>query len=570
MKIVFLQLSDLHLQDSKGAHPAKIQAIVNSFATYAPFEGIVIVLFGDIVATGEENQYKIASKFLGRLVPVLQHQYSISEKNTKILIVPGNHDIDWGGKQRLDAAAIRVFTEEEKEKYLQNELICMKSYFSFSSKNRCFFTHWDHIAFGQLITRKILHFDNDFRIEANLINTAPFSCSSDDGLHYLPEDALQLLAKASDADLSIIVMHHSPDWFEFSQRKELESIIAQRCSIAFYGHEHLSGAQNVLYDNGGRIVKQAGGAWWQSSAPMFSEYYAAIFDTETRKYSLSKFGWNADRSTFICSLNQEHILMAKSLCGTKLIYREDYIYTIMKDTKNTIAQNISDYFVFPALRFDVSKEYSKGKTVTKMEDFISFIKENKYVAVMGGSNSGKTTLLKMLFKELQAQYITLYCGTDDITGRSQENIIKELVQNIYGADSYSLFQSVIPEKKAIIIDDIHRISPKHLNKFLRGIEDIFGTIVVASEETSQFDIVQLVKDNIKSKKEFRKTTITRLYADKRLALIKKIVLLKTHNNEAQTTGIVRTLDQYLNSYKLAFRTDIDFVVQFVDYYCEHR
>lgn len=93
---------------------------------------------------------------------------------------------------------------------------------------------------------------------------------------------------------------------------------------------------------------------------------------------------------------------------------------------------------------------------------------------------------------------------------------------------------------------------------------------MASEETSQFDIVQLVKDNIKANKEFRKTTITRLYADKRLALIKKIVLLKTNNNnEAQAIGITRTLDQCLNSYKLAFRTVIDFVVQFANYYCEH-
>lgn len=119
MKIVFLQLSDLHLQDNKGAHPAKIQAVVNSLATYAPFEGIVIVLSGDIAATGEYNQYKTASAFLGRLVPTLKDQYSISEKNAKILIVPGNHDINWGGKPRLDSATIRAFTDTEKEKHLR-------------------------------------------------------------------------------------------------------------------------------------------------------------------------------------------------------------------------------------------------------------------------------------------------------------------------------------------------------------------------------------------------------------------------------------------------------------------
>ncbi len=569
MRISFLHLSDFHLNDSKGVHPAKIQAIVDSLGVYTPIEGIVIVLSGDIAATGQANQYKIAATFLKRLIPEIRRKYSISEKNTKILIVPGNHDIDWGRSTRLDSSKIRSFDEKERALHLQQELKSMKNYFSFSDRNGCFFPYWMHIPFGQLVTRKILHFDNGYRIEANLLNTAPFSCDSDDGLHYLPEDAIHSLTTESNADFSLVVMHHSPDWFEFSQKKELENTLSKRCSLAFYGHEHFPGTQNVLYDNGNRIVKQAGGAWWQSSVPTLSDYYAALFDTESRKYFLSKFSWNADRSAFVATMKQEHILMQKSLCGTGLTYQEKYIATVMADSKNTIAQSVSDYFVFPTLRFNASKEYSRGKVIDKMEDFIAFIKENRYVAVMGGSNSGKTTLLKMTFKELQTQYVVLYCGTDDITGRSQENILKELVTDTYGADSYSLFQAIPSDKKVIIIDDLHRISPKHLNKFLRGIEDIFGTIVVASEETSQFDIVQMVKDNIKASKEFKKASISRLYAEKRLALIQKIVLIKTDNDELKAAGIARTLEQCLNSYKLAFRTDIDFVVQFVDYYCAH-
>lgn len=569
MRISFLHLSDFHLNDSKGVHPAKIQAIVDSLGVYTPIEGIVIVLSGDIAATGQANQYKIAATFLKRLIPEIRRKYSISEKNTKILIVPGNHDIDWGRSTRLDSSKIRSFDEKERALHLQQELKSMKNYFSFSDRNGCFFPYWMHIPFGQLVTRKILHFDNGYRIEANLLNTAPFSCDSDDGLHYLPEDAIHSLTTESNADFSLVVMHHSPDWFEFSQKKELENTLSKRCSLAFYGHEHFPGTQNVLYDNGNRIVKQAGGAWWQSSVPTLSDYYAALFDTESRKYFLSKFSWNADRSAFVATMKQEHILMQKSLCGTGLTYQEKYIATVMADSKNTIAQSVSDYFVFPTLRFNASKEYSRGKAIDKMEDFIAFIKENRYVAVMGGSNSGKTTLLKMTFKELQTQYVVLYCGTDDITGRNQENILKELVTDTYGADSYSLFQAIPSDKKVIIIDDLHRISPKHLNKFLRGIEDIFGTIVVASEETSQFDIVQMVKDNIKASKEFKKASISRLYAEKRLALIQKNVLIKTDNDELKAAGIARTLEQCLNSYKLAFRTDIDFVVQFVDYYCAH-
>lgn len=569
MRISFLHLSDFHLDSSRGIHPAKIQAVVDSLGVYAPFEGIVIIFSGDIVASGQANQYKIAATFLKRLIPQLETKYSLNKKNIKLLIVPGNHDVDWGGKPRLDSSKIRSFVEGEKDSYLQQELKCMKNFFSFSARNGCFFPYRMNIPFGQLVTRKILHFDNGYRIEANLLNTAPFSCSSDDGLHYLPEDAIHSLNAESKADFSLVVMHHSPDWFEFSQKKELEGILAKRCSLAFFGHEHFPGTQNILYDNGNRIVNQAGGAWWQSSVPTISEYYAALFDTESRKYALSKFSWNTDRSTFIGSARQEHTLMRKYLNNPGLIYNEDYISKIMDDTKNQISSNISDYFVFPALRSNASKEYSRGKVINKMEDFVSFIQENRYVAVMGGSNSGKTTLLKMLFKELQMQYVVLYCGTDDVTGRSQENILKELVTDTYGADSYSQFQAIPVEKKVIIIDDLHRISAKHLNKFLRGIEDIFGTIIVASEETSQFDIVQMVKDNIKGSKEFKKVSISRLYAEKRLELIEKIVLIKTDNNESKARGIARTLEQCLNSYKLAFRTDIDFVVQFVDYYCIH-
>lgn len=397
----------------------------------------------------------------------------------------------------------------------------MKNFSSFSDRNGCFFPYWTNIPFGQLVTRKILHFDNGYRIEANLINTAPFSCSSDDGLHYLPEEAIHSLNAESKADFSLAVMHHSPDWFEFSRKKGLEGVLAKRCSLVFFGHEHFSGTQNILYDNGNRIVKQVGGAWWQSSVPTISEYYAALFDTESRKYALCKFSWNIDRSAFVASIKQEHILMRKSLCDTGLIYKEDYVATIMADTKNSISSSLSDYFVFPTLRFNASKEYSRGKAINKIEDFVSFIQENRYVTVIGGSNSGKTTLLKMVFEELQMQYIVLYCGTDDITGRSQENILKELVTDTYGADSYSQFQDIPTEKKVIIIDDLHRISSKHLNKFLRGIEDIFGTIIISSEEISQFDIVQMVKDNIKGSKEFKKAFISHLYAEKRLELIKK-------------------------------------------------
>lgn len=171
MRISFLHLSDFHLNDSKGVHPAKIQAIVDSLGVYTPIEGIVIVLSGDIAATGQANQYKIVATSLKRLIPEIRRKYSISEKNTKILIVPGNHDIDWGRSTRLDSSKIRSFDEKERALHLQQELKSMKNYFSFSDRNGCFFPYWMHIPFGQLVTRKILHLLLHF-VQISLVRTA--------------------------------------------------------------------------------------------------------------------------------------------------------------------------------------------------------------------------------------------------------------------------------------------------------------------------------------------------------------------------------------------------------------
>lgn len=65
MKIIFLHLSDLHLQDKSGAHPARIQALVHSLNEFGEFDGIVIILSGDIASRGNSNEYSNASKFIG-------------------------------------------------------------------------------------------------------------------------------------------------------------------------------------------------------------------------------------------------------------------------------------------------------------------------------------------------------------------------------------------------------------------------------------------------------------------------------------------------------------------------
>ena len=465
MKILFLHLSDLHLDGMDGVTSEKIQAATDSLSIFSAFEGVVIIISGDIAASGKQNQYKSAATLIGRLTSNIKSKYSISDKNFKLLLVPGNHDINYGAAPRLSPETVRAFTLEDKIHELNLELIRMDNCFRFLDKNGCFFSKNVNGLNSRIITRKILHFENGYRIEANLINTAPFSCSNDDGLHILPDGAIQQLNTPSHADISVVVMHHFPDWFEFSQRKSLQKSIAKRCSLAFYGHEHFPNTQHISHDNGEQIINQGGGAWWQRSAPMLSEYYAALFDTTSRDYSLSKFRWNLDRYVFDNVQTKTTALMPKPLNGSGLICQEAYMTALLSDTKYAISKSIADYFVFPGLRLNSAKDYSSTKAIRQMGDLVSFVKNNRYVAIIGGSNSGKTTLLKMLFVTLQSSFAVLYCGTDDITGRSQQNILKELVQNTYGDNSYSAFQQTDMHNRAIILMICTELHPNILASF---------------------------------------------------------------------------------------------------------
>lgn len=150
----------------------------------------------------------------------------------------------------------------------------MRNFFSFSDRNGCFFPYWRNIPFGQLVTRKFWILDNGYRIEANLINTAPFSCSSDDGLHYLPEEAIHSLNAESKADFSLAVMHHSPDLVRVFTEKGVGGRSCKKVfSLAFFGHEHFPGTQNILYDNGNRIVKTSR---WSMVAKLSSHYFRIL------------------------------------------------------------------------------------------------------------------------------------------------------------------------------------------------------------------------------------------------------------------------------------------------------
>lgn len=92
MKILFLHLSDAHLRESTELPQINSYAIVRSLAQMGKFDECVLIFSGDIVQSGEENEYKVAGRFLGQILKGLNDKYFGEGHHIPVLIVPGNHD----------------------------------------------------------------------------------------------------------------------------------------------------------------------------------------------------------------------------------------------------------------------------------------------------------------------------------------------------------------------------------------------------------------------------------------------------------------------------------------------
>lgn len=213
MRIGIIHLSDLHISSTAAIHPEKISALINSLQLLQPFEGVIIAFSGDIAGKGKSNEYLLANRLIGSLTSELQSKYHISPTNTKVILAPGNHDMNREISLQAEREKVeKWYKNKEISDHISDELHRMNDFYNFADQQKCFFAG-DVFPF----TRKVLPFisaeGEKFFVEANIFNSALFSSSEDNGIHFMPSSVFPYYDMWSPAQLSLSIMHHSPDWF---------------------------------------------------------------------------------------------------------------------------------------------------------------------------------------------------------------------------------------------------------------------------------------------------------------------------------------------------------------------
>lgn len=561
MRIMLLHLSDLHIKDRNSANIFQIGKIADALVSVGACNKIFIILSGDIAFSGEEYQYKTAGYILGTLI-----KSTIKKLNYKdyieVLCIPGNHDVKHGDLCRSNAELQKIFKENSYEAHLPIELEKQKDFFNFASFNKCF---TDRNAYCRRLIECL-----GYKFEFNLLNSGIFSIKEEDkGLHYIPQHFINTINTPTGADFVISIMHHAPDWYNDSQKNQIERVLLSKSSLLFLGHEHYLGTKTILYNKEEAVVVHAGGALCNGDDWTKSEFDASILDTESMEYILWKYKWNANENQYESTKHPAIILPRKLSEEKHLRIKENYGKLLCEDMKHDVSNDFRDYFVFPRIQAEANNGMP-AKEFTTEDTFIDEIMDKKKVLITGGYNIGKTALLRSLFLKLSKKKTVVFCDIGSISGKNTDRIIKNNFEDIYGdiPSDYIRFDQMPKENKVLIIDDIDQIKSSDFEKYITSLNEKFEYFIFASKSVLDIDMLERMKGALKVNNHIYKYTIMPFFADKRKELIEKIVSLKV-DDKTTVPKTTKILCEAIKTQKRFISLDPDFIINFVDYYCKN-
>ena len=563
MRILFLHLSDTHFEKKEDYSQGNVKKIIDSLNEYSPFDDVIFILSGDLANSGGTNQYKSCCTWLiGNLVTKFQSAFP-SLPRPKILVVPGNHDI---------CNNENALTQNQLQAHVYNRTIdtlidaeCKKLYgfYDFSERN-----------YG-LSRNNPIHFKrtincNGFCIEAHLLNSALFSLERDEdkGLHYFPGYIFSKLQEPCNADLTIMIMHHSHHWLCDEQKSMFEEKILPNSHIVFYGHEHRPGVQEVSYMQSTGTAIVAGGELCNRGNWGISSYNICALDTNILEMEYCSYTWNSKEQLYIGTKRDTYRLHKKTSYRHDIKPSIKYLEKLFCDSKNSISEEIDKYFVFPRIQ-QQGEGYISENEFVREDDFFSEILSKKRIYIVGGDNSGKTTLLKRIFASMSRSKAVLLCGVEDITSGNRRRIARSVFLDIYGDNiaDYNRFLQLPINDKAIIIDDVHRIKDAaKFSEFLKDIQNEYGYIILSSHTTIEFDILERWRQEVNG--AYSRYEILPCYSDKRKALIYKLVpiFIRDKGSVEQVVGVII---ESLKRQRLVANYSPYLIIQYVKYFCSN-
>lgn len=511
MKILILHLSDIHIDSKQYSDDRLINPIVSALTEFSNLNEIIIAVSGDISFSGKKEQYSHAYNFFGNLIAKIKTRFFNANKKIRVVLVPGNHDIDFKEKNRNRSEISKAWKENKVEEYILSDISKMDNFYNFANFNQCFSEN--------KLTDKIIINCDGFNIQFNLFNTAPLSILNDENedndqaLHYISEESIKRLDIDTNTNVSITMMHHSPYWLHETSKNIFENEIQKNSTILLTGHDHIQHSEYRNIDGNHECLIMRGGQIQLLGQE--SEFNCILIDTISN--NIDTFDCYSENGDVYIVKKQQTRKINKFYENNGFVLNKDYLDKITSAHFN--GMQAEDMFVFPSL-INILEDFKDKKRIENIKDFFNELDRAEICYIEGGNLSGKTHLLNYLYLRMFDKYTPLYIDASDITGNIDEEIIRNSFYKQYSSDIkvYTKYKQLNVDSKILIIDNYDKI--KNSEEFLNRIKANYCKIICSTKKTIA-DIKEKLVAQLKTEYSICRLEIEPFYLEKRKELIRK-------------------------------------------------
>lgn len=556
MRLQIIHLSDMHFEKREDSFEIRIDKMIQAINTLDNADECIIVISGDLAMKGVSTQYKVVSSLIGALFRELSCK-KYKGKKIEFVCVPGNHDIDFSKFEITFDMIKEAYKMGKIEDVVNTYISNMGGFFGFARYRKCFIE-------DAIVSKKVMKYENK-RIAFVLLNTAPLSLlggnSEDMGSHYLSDNHIKKLDQAAEADINVLVMHHSIEWFSSLCKDKLKKIISRRYSLVITGHEHLPIGESRNFNRNGDVQYVQGNALYG-------------YATEGNGFCVINIDMEQDRVVGHSIIWKNDIYVPKKILdgvtkrsyGTNLIIKNMFLEEISLDNDK---KKIDDYYVFPSFSYNVYKENEEVEKhdVEIESELDELITKHNKIIITGEQKAGKTVLARKLFRIfLEKGKTPLLISASEINKKRIEKTIEYTFAEQYESDDngFAKFEQINKSDKIALLDEANLLQIKTLKILLEFLELNFGKVIVFTEEKLDLDIKKQVVNIMVNSDTLNLTMKPFLYV-KRKRLISNVLEANNSQNrdiESET----KRINELINSQVKFFQLNPEFIINFVNQY----
>jgi len=486
MKAAILHLSDSHLREEGNAVLTRVDRIAGALRSLGNLEDIYLVFSGDLANSGKSKEYDIALDFLVKLGDRIKSESGINR--VEYIVVPGNHDCNFENDSQnrrliVDSLRSNISIELKDDSVIKTLCGIQDEFFSFLEviSNR------KYEGPSRLFYEYRFPLDNK-NIIFRCYNTA-WTNDRENRKGTIIFPSKYLCQRPNETDVVCSVFHHPYLWFDVENGRAFRRFVEQDSDIILTGHEHeldqisqkkISGIQNDFL-NGGRL---------QGDNQSESKFQVQIIDTSDNTTQCVQFSWMGDKYTKTGDSERRPLMRLD--VGTFINndefmeYLNDPGIIFVRPERRDL--KLDDIFVYPDFRLlDASAAAPDVHyTIIRGDRLLDYLMETRKIAIFGSDRSGKTVLLKSLYKDMQNRgFVPLLIEAEKVLSQRYKTmkIIDECFVQQYSKTALEDYQQLQKAKRVILVDNANQLRDSKLKKLLiKELTEFASVAVIVADE----------------------------------------------------------------------------------------